>query len=254
MPEVPVICWAQYLTVDVGPKMCRADFAALAAVKAVKGLPLGDLHGQVPTGGRRRVRIDKKNPDEALNLFAKWASKHVDELGNQKRILIPVPGSQVTTSHNPDFRTAQIAESIRQECDPKVEVSTCLRFKKPMPKSRCGGSRNSVELYENMVIVGEIPDDDIVLVDDVYTSGAHARAAAQRLSDEGGVVLGVVCCGRTCREQLDDRFNVKREPLYVGRCIHCDDTSWDPLEDCEQCGAPMGYCRECGKCLECAPA
>ena len=190
--------------------MRREDFAATAIVKAVKGIPLENTYGDIPIAGRI-VRIEDDNRDDALDWFAKWARAHVDRFGNQNKILVPIPGSQVTESHDPDFRTSEIAESIRQRCGTKVEVSTCLRFKKPMLSSRSGGTRNHREIYTNMVIIEEIPNGDIVLVDDVYTSGGHARAAAQMFLDEGRTVLGVVCCGKTCQEQLDNPFEIEEE-------------------------------------------
>ena len=217
MSELRVRCRAQYLT-DQVEQMRRKDFDATLLVKATKGLALGEKEYAAVTIGEKKVNIRETNKDIAIEWFAEWAAPLVDALGDQPKIIVPIPGSAVTILHPPDFRTALMAEAISVKCDPPVAFSTSLRWRKAQQSTRNGGPRDASLLYNNFTISArQLPDGDIVLIDDVFTLGGHLKAARWRFEDIGRTVLGALCCGKSTWEQLADPFNVQEEALDVAR-------------------------------------
>jgi len=207
------VCFrAQYLSQPVA-NMRHEDYDATMLVHAVKGDPLPPKQWTKVTVGGKRVRVDHANTQNAVEWFAEWASDQIDGLGHGPKILIPIPGSSTLAASPANFRTAILARRIAAHCWRPTVVVPWLRFRDARTSSHGGGTRNPQALYENMTHVGELPAGEIVLIDDVYTTGAHMRAAAWELHDvDREPVLGL-SCGRTLHAQLDDPFAVESEDL-----------------------------------------
>ena len=198
--------------------MRRDDFDAIHMVKAVKGLPLHENAYSLVVIGRRKVRIREENKDRALEWFGCWAAEIVDQFGDQNKVIVPIPGSAVTREHDPCFRTALMAEATRAKCTTPVQVSTALRWKNAMPSTRQGGTRDSSRLLKNLSLLkDQLPDGDVVLMDDVLTTGGHIRAAAWKIESARQEILGAVCCGKSSPSQLDFPFNLEAEALDISR-------------------------------------
>lgn len=214
--EIGVYCQAQYLTSAVA-NMRPCDYDATHLVKAVKGLNLTTGAYTVIRIGGRWVTIREGNKDEAIEWFAEWAASLVDSLGAHDKVLVPVPASNYTGRGSKDFRTATIATAISEKCNTAVGVCLSLYWKHVQVKSRKGGTRDASVLYRNMGLSNYLPPGDVILIDDVYSTGGHLRAATWSLADSGREVLAGVCCGRTSWQQLADPFKVEKEMLDVSR-------------------------------------
>ena len=216
MPEIRVRCRAQYLTGDVD-HMRQTDYDATHLVKAVKGLPLNENQWAVVQIGKKKVTIRENNKDAAIEWFAEWAALLVDALGSRGKVMVPIPGSSVTKTYSNEFRTEMIANAIAEKCETPVTVYAGLRWKKPQKSTRDGGTRDPMLLYDKMVMLKGLPTDAIILIDDVYTTGGHLKAAAWCFEDRERSVLGAICCGRTIQQQLENPFEVKKESLDIQR-------------------------------------
>ena len=217
MANLPIICKAQYLAEHVD-NMRYEDYDATHLVKATKGLPLHpSAYTSIRIGGKR-VKIREANKDEALEWFAEWAAPLVDAFGNQSKVIVPIPGSAVTRRHSAPFRTAMMADATSAKCITPVTSSTVLRWNKAKASVRNGGTRNAALLHMNLAVSqSRLPAGDIVLLDDVFTTGGHVKAAAWCFEDLGRTVLGAICCGRTTWQQLADPFAVGVETLDFTR-------------------------------------
>ena len=216
MTTLKIRCQAQYLTSMVN-EMRGGDYNATHLVKAVKGLPLHPNAYTVVQIGGHKVRITEKNKDKAIEWFAEWAVPLVDALGHQEKTLVPIPSSSTVAKAPATFRTAKLADEIAKRCSTPTQAFPFLRWKRPKPPARCGGTRDARLLYPNLSLSRELPSSDCVLVDDVYTTGGHLVASAWFLGNLAGkTVLGAVCCGRTSWQQLQDPFEVDVERIEIG--------------------------------------
>ncbi len=211
-----LISRAQYLSESVDG-MRQQDYDATHLVKAVKGFDLNPkAYTWVNIGGRQR-RITDANKDDAIQWFAEWAAPHIDALGSSAKVLVPIPGSEVTGTSPASFRTAQIAQAISNQCTSATVVAPILRWRTRMVPSRSGGPRDKRVLYDQLMMNGNLPDGDVILIDDVITGGGHLVAAAWRVEDQGRRVLLAVCCGRAMHQQTTDPFQISEENLDLAR-------------------------------------
>ena len=211
-----VVCQAQYLTRNVG-SMRSTDYDATHMVKAVKGLDLSPNAYTYVTIQGKSHKITNESKDDAISWFAEWAVFQIGGLGaGPNIILLPIPSSKTVVTSPEDYRTCRIANAIASLL-PKSLVSSALRFKTPLPNSREeGGSRDPHVLYPNMVLAN-VPPGDIVLIDDVMTSGGHFTAANWILADQGRTPVLAVACGRSLETQVDNPFAGWAEELPTGR-------------------------------------
>jgi hypothetical protein len=207
-------CQAQYLTRDVA-SMRGIDYDSTSLVKAVKGLELGNGYTDVQIDGKR-CRINNSNKDDAIAWFAGWAAARIIALGTQPKVLIPVPSSKTIVNSPEDFRTMKIAQAIAARV-PKANALSTLRFIEARPSSREGGSRDPAVLYPNLTITKGLPPGQIVLIDDLMTSGGHFIAASWALDDRGRVPKLALAFGRSLDSQIDNPFLVAPEDIDISR-------------------------------------
>ncbi|MGY4434949.1 putative amidophosphoribosyltransferase [Bradyrhizobium sp. F1.13.1] len=118
------------------------------------------------------------NKDLAIKWFAAWAAAKIIALGAQAKILIPIPCSKTIVASPEDFRTFKIAQELAARV-PNATATSVLRFVEPRPSSREeGGSRDPNILYANLTLTRAIPAGQVVLIDDIMTSGGHFIAAS----------------------------------------------------------------------------
>jgi hypothetical protein len=208
-------CQAQYLTREV-TSMRGVDYDSTALAKAVKGLELGNGYTDVQIDGKR-CRIVNSNKDDAIPWFAGWAGAKIAELGSQPKILIPVPSSKTIVSSSEEFRTMKLAQAVAARVQGATAISA-LRFIEARPSSREeGGSRDPAVLYPNLTIARALPEGQIILIDDIMTSGGHFIASSWRLADRGRVPVLGLACGRSLETQIDNPFSVAPENLDISR-------------------------------------
>lgn len=195
--------------------MRGVDYDATHMVKAVKGLPLnGNSYSDVQIDGKT-VRIVEANKDRAIEWHANWAAKKVADLGDGRKILIPIPSSKTTLASPEDFRTMLIANAIAARVPNSFALST-LRFKESRPSSREeGGSRDPEVLHQNLAFLKAIPIGKIVLIDDVMTSGGHFIACAWKLADRFKTVDLALACGRSMDARLENPWKVPPESVDI---------------------------------------
>jgi hypothetical protein len=101
-----------------------------------------------------------------------------------------------------------LAEAIRAEvASDDVTLLDAIQWDEPLVPAREGGPRFAEQLYPHVRVVCEVPEGSrIVLVDDVMTSGGHARAIAAHLVRHGAQVLHVVCGGHAVYAPTPDSW------------------------------------------------
>jgi predicted amidophosphoribosyltransferase len=88
-----------------------------------------------------------------------------------------------------------------------------LHWHKQLPKSAEGGPRDFDTLFANLRIKTDLPKGNLILVDDVATSGGHLKACAAGLRHFGGDVEHALCAAQTVNARPASIFSIPSHDL-----------------------------------------
>jgi len=210
--SLAVVCFCGYFC-NYSIPWRPEDYDSYKWVQALKGKIL-NKYAYVPVQGANKY-LSNENLDDA----AKWFGIFVaDYLKGHKLtgpfLVVPVPNSDSVASSNGKPRTRKLAKAI---CDTLKDGSTvldCLRWKKNLGSaSEDGGPRDAEILFGNLVVLKDLlenldDDSNVLLVDDVTTSGGHLQACAAKLESKGLSVDIVMCGGKTIYDQKNRAFHI----------------------------------------------
>jgi hypothetical protein len=198
------ISFSRYLT-DPTQKWLPEHYRVRNIVRAIKGDPFNG-YASLRIGNVIK-RLDSANPQVAVEWFVDRVATEI-KFSNGDHFLCPIPGSQCTPSSTETPRTLQLAQSLSQRL-PQLKVWDHLRFKEPMAKK----IRDEEVLYRNLVCTARVPSGYLILLDDVCTTGAHARAAQRRLQEDGAGEMCAMSVTRTMHSPDEKVFGVRSDPL-----------------------------------------
>jgi hypothetical protein len=207
---VKAVCFCAYLTDTTSPWR-DGDYNANKFIKAFKGERIKG-YANIPVGNAWYC-LEESNRDSAIDLFGEMATVYI-ALKHKTRPLafVPFPSSQCVAGRRVVSPTYRLADAIASRLQ-RVEVWDGLRWSQPMTPSHQGGIRDANYFYEHLVITKKLPNAEIVIVDDVLTSGAHIRAAVAKLAEKNGKCRLAICAGRTVSVQVKNPFDVIEEKL-----------------------------------------
>lgn len=164
------------------------DYDARGMVKALKG---ESFKGSFScTHGGVQKTFNEANGAGFIEIARDAMWHRLDELMTGRFTLVPIPNSHVVDEDAPGFRTLELARAIESVSGGRAAAVPALVFTSPQPKSHQGGSRDPVHLHSVMKQTVDLVGD-VVLIDDVFTRGAHFKAATWRLEGNGArVILG----------------------------------------------------------------
>jgi hypothetical protein len=198
------ISYCRYLT-DISQDWRPEHWRVWNLVQAIKGHECNG-YAFLEVGGVRK-RVDSKNPQVAIDWFADRVVSET-KFGSGNYILCPIPGSQCTPTSTDITRTVVLAESLSKRL-PQLKVWPNLKFKKPMQRK----IRDEEVLFNNLVCTASVPSGYIILLDDVCTTGAHARAAQRRLQGTKGNQMCAMSVARTMLNRDEDVFGFRLDHL-----------------------------------------
>lgn len=143
--------------------------------------------------------------------YGRWAARQLKTWGYKNPIIIPVPNSNVTLTSGGNFETAKIARAVATAFGPEATVSTILRFAQVQDAAHKNKGRRTPERFlANMVVSNGAPIKEVVLLDDVVTSGSHIQAAKMKLAGQtkASPIRHALVCGQASSIRLDDPFKV----------------------------------------------
>jgi hypothetical protein len=198
------ISYCRYLA-DIRQPWRQEHYKVAKIVRAIKGEPFnGYADFKI---GEVWQRLDPDHGQVATDWFVDRVATETKFSGSG-HLLCPIPDSQSTPSSTHAPRTLALARRLSERL-PQLKIWDHLRFKKPMPRK----VRDEEMLFENFVCTATVPSGYIILLDDVCTSGAHARAAQRRLRGQNTSNMCAMSVARTMLDPNEAVFGFRLDHL-----------------------------------------
>lgn len=187
------------------------DWVALNLVKAIKHKSFNGT-SRIPMKSGATVTIDstENGRKRALSLLSTSIAKKIVSAGYSDVLVIPIPASD-HVAPGASFTGGRIANAI-QAFNPKLIATPSLYFSQKLPKSSEGGGRDSALIEMKLRGGDDIPaGSEIVLLDDVFTTGAHMRAVTRYLRKKGHTVKDGFVVARTRWQRPEHMLKAESE-------------------------------------------
>lgn len=153
-----------------------------------------------------RVKIGQSNVKRARASFGQFIASTLDgEDAPQNVLLIPIPSKDAQPGIKAGYRSLWMLAEALKDKPHRGQIHDGLRWTKALPKAHEGGKHRKRAYWKQyMTIRDNVKGRDVVLVDDVLSTGASILAAKEVLEEAGARVLFAITCGRTVYD-----FNTK---------------------------------------------
>lgn len=218
--------YTSFLTRTDGVKWSSADYGGKKCVDAIKGKPING-YAYVPNGTGGMLRLEESSRAAMAGVFGAWARQQlVSWFGAGTEVaLIPIPGSS-SVAPSATFVAQGLATAVTAgSCPVRATVQDVVRFTSPMVPSHAGGSRDPDYLCAHMTLLGGVVGVP-VLIDDVFTLGAHVKAVAKLFSQHSLPAVGhALCVAETVHESQTNAF--ERPERLVAPSTNVSIGDWD---------------------------
>ncbi len=147
---------------------------------------------QGPTG--EPIRRLKYEDETAWAAYLGIALKHVVPDEWHQAVLIPVPLHPERLAERGFNQAALLARALAREVPLQVEHGWVSRIRHTRAQARLGKSARSENLKDGFHCTAKNHRPQVILVDDVVTTGSTVDACAEALTLAGARVLGVLAC------------------------------------------------------------
>ena len=181
--DVHIVCGYRSKNEDWNEKWKPVDWRARNLVKALKKLPFNGFAQFSLKKGSLKIDNSPSGQNNALQLAAARIVMTLNEIGLERAQIVAIPSSSHTVP-SMEFTGSRLSDQIAA-FDGKYQSCPVLHFKNAMAKSATGGGRNEMAIYAQLRQSQALDERPVVLIDDVFTSGAHFRAAKRFLNAKG---------------------------------------------------------------------
>gem|GEM_PF-3368852 len=177
------------LKAPVGDVLDNFDHASRQkAINLLKGAPIKS--GFKLSLMEAEVTLQAHETDLLFLLFARAMAEQAKLAFGQPLCLVPIPASWKTSESEVDSTPEKLASLMLPSLPNGSLVSRLLRFRAPQERSNQSGTRSPSRLFEAMMVTERLPALPILLIDDVFSTGAHVQAAAAHILLAGGNLAG----------------------------------------------------------------
>jgi hypothetical protein len=141
-----------------------------------------------------RTTISKSNFHLVRPTFGGWAVPAIAEFEQKDVYLVPAPDTEALSSAQ-TYRTLTMTEEAFKGTEYEGRILDGLRWAKRRQRGHEGGSRKRKELLPLLEAKPGVKGKNVVLVDDIVTTGGNLLACQDRLIAAGANVVGAVTCG-----------------------------------------------------------
>jgi hypothetical protein len=167
-----------------------------------------------------RLSINRKNFNLVRPVFGEWVAKKLltFSVPVQPLSIVPVP-SKDALAVAATYRSFEMAQQALKGTGYENCVLDALRWNKPLEKAHEGGTRKRADLLPLLDAKTDIKGKPIVkgkqvvLIDDLVTTGGSLLACQDRLTAAGATVLGAITCGRTVYDDTEPPFGAREFEL-----------------------------------------
>ena len=159
-----------------------------------------------------RLDITKANFNRVRPTFGEWAAKVITEFPERPLYLVPVPDTEALVNVA-GYRTLNLVREAFKETEYEGQALDGLRWTKRRKKGHEGGSRKREELLQLLETKDDVNGKNIVLIDEIVTTGGNLLACSDKLVKTGAKVIGAVTCGRSVYDLDDAAFGARNFEL-----------------------------------------
>ena len=185
------------------------DFVAFKFVQALKGNAING-YAWLPRPVKP-LKIDSTDCSAAFTVFGEWGAQQVAQIGIQNPRLVSVPSSS-SIALGTDEKGRKLASCIAERAPGSI-TSEMLHWHEAHGKTADSGSRDPAVLLENLRVQQGVPPSNIILIDDVATSGGHLLACARALRFFGHTVEHAICAAQTVWTHPHDMWAIAPKDL-----------------------------------------
>ena len=175
----------------------QGEHDAHKLVMTLKGKPING-YATFKRGDGKWVTITKAAPGGAFEIWGEYAAREAVASVPAGALIVPVPSSDCLALGT-DKKGRQLADALTAYAG-QFDAVDALHWRERLPKAQGGGTRNANTLMANLVLPKRLPAREVVLVDDVATTGGHLLACAWALRRAGHTVEHAICVAQTVWE------------------------------------------------------
>jgi predicted amidophosphoribosyltransferase len=166
-----------YLTEIEGVTWRSQDYTARNIVRGLKNEPFKG-YSDIRISGIVR-RYDSSNIKDFVQLLMRGMGKRLKEHISGRVSIVPIPNSDMVVGAEGPFRIVELANELARGYGNEAAVIPAIRWIKPRDKSHKSNEFRSPDLYQPNMRLLEKPKNQVLLFDDVMTSGSQMVASAR---------------------------------------------------------------------------
>lgn len=155
--------------------------------------------------------ISTNNVHRARSIFGMFIRFTLNSLNLQSPVLVPVPSKDGLLDAETFRSLEMVEEAIVGEGN--WPIAPVLRVTEKLTPAYAGGPRGRDALKPYLRLIEMPPDGEIVLIDDIITSGGSILASYDILADAGRAPVAAIVCGHTVSDSLLSAFGLHEKDI-----------------------------------------
>lgn len=140
---------------------------------------------------------------DGVKLFAKWMKQYCP---NDSDLIVPVPSHWTRLFERGFNQAAWLAQALARETKIKWSPEILIRHRKTNSQNGLSTKGRARNVQGAFSVKGDIKGKNIILIDDVYTTGSTLDACAKALKKAGAKKVIAIALLRVCKPIVIEEF------------------------------------------------